>query len=83
MRLNTSDQITANVNIAQACNAFFDGHAINFFHASPECQNTGLVQDVVFHEFGHSVHAAEIIEGVGAFDSAMSEGAARAAAVPT
>jgi hypothetical protein len=73
-RLN--DQITANVNIAQACNAFFDGQAINFFHASPECQNTGLVQDVVFHEFGHAVHAAEVIDGVGAFDGAMSEGAA-------
>ena len=36
------DQITANVNIAQDCNAFFDGKAINFFHASSTtCQNTG------------------------------------------
>lgn len=70
------DQITANVNIAQDCNAFFDGKSVNFFHASTRCQNTGLIQDVVFHEYGHAVHTAEIIAGVGAFDGAMSEGAA-------
>jgi hypothetical protein len=70
------DSITANVNIAQACNAFFDGTAINFFHKTMQCENTGLVEDVVFHEYGHAVHVAEIIEGVGSFDGAMSEGAA-------
>jgi MYXO-CTERM domain-containing protein len=70
------EQITANVNLAQNCNAFFDGRTINFFHASADCQNTGLLQDVVYHEYGHAVHAAEIIDGVGAFDTAMSEGAA-------
>jgi hypothetical protein len=70
------DQLAANVNIAQSCNAFFDGTSINFFRASMNCQNTGLVQDVVFHEYGHAVHVAEIIDGVGAFDAAMSEGAA-------
>jgi hypothetical protein len=70
------DQITANVNIAQDCNAFFDGTNVNFFHATSQCENTGEIQDVVFHEYGHRVHTAEIIEGVGAFDGAMSEGAA-------
>jgi uncharacterized protein (TIGR03382 family) len=70
------EQMTANVNIAQECNAFFDGKAINFFQSSMKCQNTGLLQDVVFHEFGHALHSAEIIEGVGKFDGAMSEGAA-------
>jgi hypothetical protein len=70
------DQITANVNIAQDCNAFFDGKAVNFFHASKDCENTGRIQDVVYHEYGHAVHTSEIIEGVGSFDSAMSEGAA-------
>ncbi len=75
--MKTLDQsITANVNIAQDCNAFFDGKSINFFHASVKCQNTGLLQDVVFHEFGHALHSFEIIEGVGGFDGAMSEGAA-------
>ncbi|HEX3766391.1 MAG TPA: hypothetical protein VHW23_47185 [Kofleriaceae bacterium] len=76
-QLTTLDSaITANVNIDQDCNAFFDGKAVNFFHASSRCENTGRIQDVVFHEFGHSVHTAEIIDGVGAFDGAMSEGAA-------
>jgi hypothetical protein len=70
------EQITANVNIAQDCNAFFDGTNVNFFHATSQCENTGEIQDVVFHEYGHRVHTAEIIEGVGAFDGAMSEGAA-------
>ncbi|HEU0035339.1 MAG TPA: hypothetical protein VFQ53_32240 [Kofleriaceae bacterium] len=70
------EPMTANVNIAQNCNAFFDGEAINFFHASQMCQNTGLLEDVVFHEFGHNLHAFEIIDGVGSFEGAMSEGAA-------
>jgi len=70
------EQFTANVNIPQNCNAFYDGKAINFFHATAMCANTGRLEDVVFHEFGHHVHASEIIEGVGSFDGAMSEGAA-------
>ena len=69
------EPITANVNLNQDCNAFFDGRSVNFFHASTKCQNTGLIEDVVFHEYGHAVHTAEIIEGVGSFDGAMSEGA--------
>jgi hypothetical protein len=69
------EQLIANVNIAQNCNAFFDGKSINFFQASMQCQNTGLLHDVVFHEYGHRVHTAEIIPGVGDFDGAMSEGA--------
>jgi hypothetical protein len=70
------DQMTANVNIAQNCNAFFDGKSINFFQSSTQCQNTGLLHDVIFHEYGHRLHTAEIIPGVGDFDGAMSEGAA-------
>ncbi|HEY5951174.1 MAG TPA: hypothetical protein VIV40_37035, partial [Kofleriaceae bacterium] len=70
------EQMTVNVNINQACNAFFDGKAINFFQASDQCQNTALIQDVVFHEYGHRVHTAELIPGVGDFDGSMSEGAA-------
>ncbi|MEO8549918.1 MAG: hypothetical protein ABI678_08085, partial [Kofleriaceae bacterium] len=70
------EPITVNVNLAQDCNAFFDGTALNFFHRTPNCENTSLIQDVVFHEYGHRVHTAEIIMGVGSFDGAMSEGAA-------
>jgi hypothetical protein len=71
-----NDQLVVNVNLDQGCNAFFDGTALNFFRRTERCENTALVQDVVFHEFGHRLHAAEIVRGVGAFDPAMSEGAA-------
>ena len=85
------DAMTVNVNIDQTCNAFFDGKNLNFFAASdpmttkcsnspgsgnPCCENTARIQDVNFHEYGHRVHTAEIIMGVGDFDAAMSEGAA-------
>jgi cysteine-rich repeat protein len=82
-----NDQMTVNVNLNQTCNAFFDGKALNFFAASPPsssctthqnscCENTARIQDVNFHEYGHRVHTAEIIMGVGDFDGAMSEGVA-------
>ena len=74
--LTLEDVIKVNVNLAQDCNAFFDGAALNFFHATAMCENTALIQDVVFHEYGHRVHTAEIINGVGSFDGAMSEGVA-------
>ena len=69
-------QLLVNVNIAQDCNAFFDGANLNFFHLTSACENTARIQDVVYHEFGHDVHANEIIPGVGSFDQAMSEGIA-------
>jgi hypothetical protein len=80
------EPMTANVNIAMDCNAFFDGKSLNFFRRTPagsqtSCENTALIQDVVYHEYGHRVHTAEIIDGVGAFDGAMSEGVADILAV--
>jgi hypothetical protein len=68
--------IHAKVNIQKSCNAFYDGESVNFFAASMTCQNTGLIEDVIYHEYGHHVHGSEIIDGVGDFDGAMSEGAA-------
>lgn len=70
--LNTKVQAT--VNIADVCNAFSDGSSINFFLAGSGCENTGRLADVVYHEFGHSLHAQSILQGVGAFESALSEG---------
>lgn len=63
-----------NVNINDTCNAFSDLDAINFFRQSQQCNNTGRLADVVYHEFGHSLHGQSVIEGVGEFDSGMSEG---------
>jgi len=69
------DQVLpVNVNIADQCNAFSDGQSINFFQSSPQCANTGTLADVIYHEFGHTLHAHSIIDGVGSFDGAHSEG---------
>jgi cysteine-rich repeat protein len=66
--------VQANVNINDSCNAFYDGNSVNFFVAAGGCGNTGRLPDVVYHEFGHSLHDHSIIDGVGAFDGAASEG---------
>jgi len=65
---------TAEVNIADGgCNAYYNGD-IHFLRQSQDCNNTGRVADVVYHEYGHGFHHWSIIEGVGAFDGALSEG---------
>ncbi|MBK8232623.1 MAG: T9SS type A sorting domain-containing protein [Candidatus Eisenbacteria bacterium] len=52
-----NQRITANVGINDVCNAYWDG-TINFFSAGGGCANTGEIQGVVHHEFGHGVQAA-------------------------
>ena len=78
-------QNTVTVNINQTCNAFSDGESENFFAAGAQggnnCENTGRISDVVYHEFGHSLHNNSIIPGEGAFDSSLSEGLADTTAV--
>ncbi|WP_293254818.1 hypothetical protein [Nannocystis sp.] len=69
-------QLTVTVNIADICNAFSDGDSINFFLSGQGCENTGRISDVVYHEFGHSVHQQGLIPGVGQFEGALSEGIA-------
>lgn len=63
------------VNIDDVCNAFADGDSINFFVSGDGCENTALIADVVYHEYGHVVHTQGQIPGVGLFDGALSEGA--------
>jgi len=62
------------VNISDACNAFSNLTTIHFFRASDRCANTATIADVVYHEFGHSMHKQSMIDGVGFFDGAFSEG---------
>jgi hypothetical protein len=56
--------VTANVNIADSCNAFWNGRSVNFFNAGGkrgrdgtirDCNNTGEIADVVYHEWGHGL----------------------------
>ncbi|HLT40035.1 MAG TPA: hypothetical protein VK034_27330, partial [Enhygromyxa sp.] len=63
------------VNIDDSCNAFAEGNTINFYLAGGGCENTGLIADVIYHEYGHVAHIMGIIPGVGLFDGAHSEGA--------
>ncbi len=75
------ETLSAVANISESCNAFFDPQldTINFFtegvgQGGFECNNTGRLADVIYHEFGHAIHVNAIIPGVGAFEGAMSEG---------
>lgn len=48
--------LTANVNLANTCNAFFNGNSINFYQAGGGCPNTAY-SSVVWHEYGHFIVA--------------------------
>lgn len=61
--------LTVRTNINATCNAYWDGSSINFFHAGNGCPNTAY-SDVVLHEFGHGVDAAN----GGILDGGYSEG---------
>jgi MYXO-CTERM domain-containing protein len=74
-------QLSVTVNESGSCNAFSTGDDVHFFPRSQQCENTGRLADVVYHEFGHSLHANSIIDGVGAFDGSLSEGLADTTAV--
>lgn len=47
--------LTANVNLGQTCNAYWNGSSVNFFSAGGGCGNTGLISDVMYHEWGHGL----------------------------
>jgi cysteine-rich repeat protein len=67
-------KLTARANINDLCNAFYDGSTINFYRHSEQCENTGRLADVVYHEFGHGFHHRAVILGAGEFEPALSEG---------
>ena len=51
--LNT--QLTANVNINNTCNAFWNGSTVNFYRSGGGCGNTGEIEGVSLHEYGHGL----------------------------
>ena len=48
-------QLTANVNINNTCNAFWNGSTINFYRSGGGCGNTGEIEAVSLHEYGHGL----------------------------
>jgi cysteine-rich repeat protein len=58
------------------CNAFSTGNDTYYYAGDSRCENTGRIADVIFHEFGHSIHNHAFIPGVGAYEVQLSEGLA-------
>lgn len=50
----TNTRITCNVGVPGSCNAFWNG-SINFYNTGGGCYNTGEIEGVVDHEFGHGI----------------------------
>ncbi len=48
-------QLTANVNLNQTCNAYWNGSTLNFFKSGGGCANTGELPGVSLHEYGHGL----------------------------
>ncbi|HBL29100.1 MAG TPA: hypothetical protein DD490_19880, partial [Acidobacteria bacterium] len=50
-----TSQLTANVNINLTCNAFWNGSTVNFYRSGGGCGNTGEIEAVSLHEYGHGL----------------------------
>jgi hypothetical protein len=48
-------KLTANVNIVDTCNAYWNGSTVNFFRSGGGCANTGELPGVSLHEWGHGM----------------------------
>ena len=48
-------KVTANMNINQTCNAFWNGSSVNFYRSGGGCSNTGEIAAVFLHEWGHGM----------------------------
>jgi len=48
-------RLTANVNLNQTCNAYWNGSTVNFFRSGGGCANTGELPGVSLHEYGHGL----------------------------
>jgi cysteine-rich repeat protein len=67
-------RLTINVNIQDQCNAGWDGQTINFLRRGSDCENTGLLADVIYHEFGHGLHDNSNPMGITNGAGSLSEG---------
>lgn len=64
------EPLRANANLRNHCNAHWDGRTINLYTGDSRCANTGLIADVIYHEWGHGYDA----NTGGIQDGAFSEG---------
>ena len=61
---------TTNPNLAQTCNAYFDGGSTNYYQAGGGCVNTAY-SSVIAHEYGHWLN---VLYGTGNGGDGMGEG---------
>jgi cysteine-rich repeat protein len=69
-------QLDFYVNENGTCNAYSTGDDVHLFRKNDVCQNSGRLADVVYHEFGHSLHNHSVIAGMGKYEPHLSEGLA-------
>ncbi|HEX5059551.1 MAG TPA: hypothetical protein VFV99_09335, partial [Kofleriaceae bacterium] len=69
-------QLDFYVNENGSCNAYSTGDDVHLFKKDATCENSGRIADIVYHEFGHSLHNHSVIAGMGKFESHLSEGLA-------
>ena len=64
--------LPSHTNLSRSCNAHWDSRAgtINFYSGNSQCANTGLISDIIYHEWGHGLDA----KTGGIKDGAYSEG---------
>lgn len=70
------DRVTpVKINVAGNCNAFYSGadRSVNLFAAGNGCANLAIVNDVLYHEWGHALDD-NTGRQVGITDGAFSEG---------
>jgi len=60
----------SNANLAQTCNAYFNGNSVNYFLAGGGCPNTSY-STVISHEMGHWMN---VLYGTGNGPDGMGEG---------
>jgi MYXO-CTERM domain-containing protein len=72
-----NNNLVCNANQPNTCNANWNGTSVQFFAAGKSgtnnCENTGRISDVVYHEFGHGFHQ-NVVTGGGSVNGAMGEG---------
>jgi hypothetical protein len=47
--------LTANMNMDNTCNAYWNGSSVNFFRSGNGCSNTGELAAAALHEWGHGL----------------------------
>jgi len=57
-------QLLANMNINNTCNAFWGGGAVNFYRSGGGCNNTGELAGVFDHEWGHGMDDNDVSPGI-------------------